>query len=557
MGFFGFLFARKTMLNEWKEASILKLERAAHFIDMRLDISMKWIEMFNKTGGMRDGYAVQEWIVQQLKDLKGVAKVNLNWTNTSPEPMVHRGTQMGRSGTGFGMGRKSMMHFHRARISEVTPPQHDAQIGQETVSLISNFKDESGTLIGTLEVAIRFDYLLQDIQSLGWWQSDFAGLVDDTGRYLAHTEALLRTHNRLGETEDPLELALLAAIKKERFGTLMGPGHPPNWVSGFYRLKNASWTIVLFAPGKKILASIVRFRFYYFAAGSLCIILIILLIRFVVGRSAHNITGISAAAEKVERGVYGEPLPIPSGDEIGQLTQSFNKMVQGLKERDFIRNTFGRYVDEEIAKELMKQPERVRLGGERRDVAILMSDLRNFTPLSESLTPEETIRVLNNYFSHMIEIIQKNHGIIVDFFGDALLVFFDPLDGPIIPSVRQAIRCALDMQKDIGNYNIESGAAGLPELEMGIGVNAGEVVVGNIGSAARAKYGIVGAPVNMTNRIQAVAAAGEVVVSESVYRFAKDELVVKRSTTVQLKGIREPVKLYAIESFQNEFNRVR
>ena len=546
MGFFGFLFARNTILREWNEAAILKLERAAHYIDMRLSRPIEWIEAFHKTGQLRDGYAVQEWVVEQLEDLEGVAKVNLEWTGTVIENMPH----MGRSGMGLGSGRRGMMHFHRARISEVTPPQYDAQIGKETVGLISHFKDEAGRLIGTLEVVIRFDYLLEDIQALGWWQSDLAGLVDNSGRYLAHTETLLKDYRRLGETDDPLEIALLDAIQEKPFGTLHGSGHPPDRVSGFYKLKYAPWTMVLFAPGKKILAPIVRFRFYYFVAGILCIVFIILLIRFVVGKTARNIKDISAAAEKVAKGTYGDPLPITSGDEIGQLTSSFNTMVQGLRERDFIRNTFGRYVDPEIARKLMQRPEAARLGGERREVAILMSDLRDFTPLSESLSPEETIRVLNHYFSHMIEIIQKHRGIIVDFFGDALLVFFDPLDAPIAPTIRQAILCAIEMQTDIRKYNTESNASGLPKLEMGIGVNAGGVVVGNIGSSTRAKYGIVGAPVNMTHRIQAVAAAGEVVVSESAYRHVKEDLVVKKLSGVQLKGVQEAVELYVVEDFQ-------
>jgi class 3 adenylate cyclase len=358
-------------------------------------------------------------------------------------------------------------------------------------------------------------------------------------------------HQRLGENADTLELAILEDMKKKPYGTILGPGVPPERVSGFYKLRNAPWTIVLFAEGRKILAPMVRFRFYYFVAGSLCIIFIILLIRFVVGKTARNITDIAAAAEKVAGGAYGEPLPVKSGDEIGQLTQSFNTMIKGLKERDFIRNTFGRYVDQEVARDLMRRPEAARLGGEKRVVAIMMSDLRNFTPLSESLSPEETIRILNRYFSHMINIIQRHRGIIVDFFGDALLVFFDPMDGPVAPTSLQAIHCALEMQKEIEPFNTQSRSEGLPELHMGVGVNAGDVVVGNIGSDTRAKYGIVGAPVNLTNRIQSVAEAGDVLISEFIYRYVEDSLVINRSFETPLKGVHDPVKLHVVGRLEN------
>ena len=548
IGFFGFFFARNIMLDEWREAAILRLERAAHHIDMRLSKPVEWIKLFHNTGGMRDGSAVQEWIIQLLRNSEGVSEVKLKWTDEAPEQMEYRG----RHGQTTGSSRRSMMRFKRGFISEVTPPQHDAQIGQDTVNLISNFKNENDRVIGRLEVAIRFDYLLEDIQALGWWQSDLTGLIDNAGRYLTHTDTEMSVHKRLGETDDPLELAVLADIQEKQFGTLLGPGHPPKWVSGFYKLNQAPWTIVLFAPGEKILAPIIKFRFYYAVAGSLCLVSILLLIRLVGGKMVSSIGNISRAAEQVARGKYGAPLPVKTGDEIGQLIKSFNTMVRGLKERDFIRNTFGRYVDPEIARELMRRPEATRLGGEKREVAILMSDLRGFTPLAETLSPDVTIDMLNRYFSLMIETIRKHQGIIVDFFGDALLVFFDPIEGPVAPTINQALHCALEMQSVMGAFNDENREEGLPSLKMGIGLNAGEVVVGNIGSETRAKYGIVGSAVNVTQRIQSNAQGEEIVVSESVYRSALDNLVIKKTFKTQLKGVKGSATLYVVEDFRDQ-----
>jgi len=543
-GFFGFVYAKGTMLDEWREAAILKLERAAHHVDMRLTKPIDWIERFHKTADSRGGYAVQEWILKQLKDLEGVTKVNLQWANDRPEHMPvpdHRSH----------MGRGDMMRFHRAKISRVTPPHYNARTGSETVSLVSDFKDESGRTVGTLEVALRFDYLMQDIISLGWWQSDMACLVDKEGLYLAHTEAMMKGRTQLGETNDPLESKLLAAMKEKTFGTLFGSGHPPHIVSGFYRIKKAPWAIILFAPGEKVLAPIIKFRFYYAMAAAVSIVFILFIIRLVAGNVARSIRKISQAAEQVAQGNYGDPISIRSGDEIGQLGKSFNTMVKGLKERDFISNTFGRYVDQKIAKELMSRPEAIRLGGENREVAILICDIRGFTPLSETLSPEMTISILNHYFSHMIEVIEKYQGIIVDFFGDGVLVFFDPLDDPVEPTVYRAVQCALEMQNEMKAFNTEMMKENLPKLEMGIGLNAGEVVVGNIGSETRAKYGIVGSPVNITQRIQSTAKGGDVVISESVYHYVHKDLMIKRSFRVQLKGVQEQVKLYVVENIKS------
>ncbi len=528
-------------MDQWKEASILKLEQAAHQLDMRLSKPTDWIEMFNRTAENRGSYAIQEWILQGLRDMPGVASVDLKWKE------IGDGAVSDTRAQGFSPGKKEMMQFHKAKITEVTPSHYDARTGQKTVSLISNFKDESGRVIGTLDVTLRFDFLLQDIRNLGWWKSDMAFLVDDDGTFLARTEAEMKGRTRLAETGDPLEEALLKEIKKEEpYGTII---HDPTQgeVGGFYRIKYAPWTLVLLGRGKAILTPIVRFRTYYFIAGILSIFLIILLIRYVAGKMVATITTISQVAERVAEGNYGTPLPVGRHDEIGQLVKSFNRMIGGLKERDFIRDTFGRYVDEGIAKELMRRPEAARLGGEKREVAVLMSDLRDFTPLSETLSPEKTIRILNLYFSQMIDTIQRHHGIIVDFLGDAMLAFFDPLDGPVAPMVRQAVDCALEMQRAMGTLNARNLEKGLPPLQMGIGVNSGEVVVGNIGSESRAKYGIVGAAVNLTQRIQAMGKGGEVILSQSAYAHVAKDLMVRNSFEVQMKGMHKTTELYVVE----------
>lgn len=420
-----------------------------------------------------------------------------------------------------------------------------------TVSLFSSFKDEEGRLVGTLHVELLFDYLLQDIQKFGWWQSDEAYIVDDEGRFLAKAASVRNDRERLGEEGDVLEMGVLRAMKEEPFGTILGPGYPSREVSGFYRIKSAPWTIVILAPGETILAPIIRFRTLYFFVGAASILVIIVLIRLVVGRTARAVTNLSTVAGQLARGDYGPPLPVVRQDEIGLLTESFNEMVKGLKERDFISDTFGRYVDQDVAKELLNDPDALKLGGEKRQVVILMSDLRDFTPLSETLRPEQTIRVLNRYYSRMIQSVHENRGIIVDFYGDALLAFFDPLGKPTGPSAQRAVRCGLGMQDAMLGLNRENESQGLPKLEMGVGIHCGEVVVGNIGSEARAKYGIVGAPVNMAARIQSVAKGGQVVISDPVYRETMDVLTIKRSFKADLKGFRDSVRLHVLSGMRD------
>jgi len=177
-----------------------------------------------------------------------------------------------------------------------------------------------------------------------------------------------------------------------------------------------------------------------------------------------------------------------------------------------------------------------------------MVDIRGFTPLSESLSPDVIIGLLNRYFSRMIDVIQRHAGIIVDFFGDSVLVFFDPVDGPLDLMVRKSITCAFDMQLKMADFNRENSEQGFPDLEMGIGINAGEVVVGNIGSEKRAKYGIVGSPVNMTQRIQSHARGDEILISASVYQYVSEMISIERTVQAAIKGLEGEVTLYGVKA---------
>ena len=546
VGVFGFIYMRGSLLAEWRDASIVKLQRAAHQIDMRLGRITDWLHLFHHTSQGRGGPVIQDWILEQLRDMKGVESAELKWKDDrGSESDMMMG--MGRGGGRFSGGGR-MMRFHRAKPFEVTSPRYDAQKGKETVTLISQLKDESDKVVGTLEVTVRFDYLLEGVKDFGWWQTEQACLIDEAGKYLCHTKLIMKKGISFGETDEPFERALMKAAKEKPYGTVLGPGAPPETVGGFYRLRNAPWTVVLFAEGDKVLAPIIRFRNYYFAGGVLTIFLILLFIRSVTGRMVGSFTVISKTAGRVAKGDYSEPLPVRGSDEIAQLTQSFNTMMEGLKERDFIANTFGRYVDQGIAEELLKRPEASRLGGQKREVAILMSDIRGFTPLSETLPPEKIIDLLNRYFGELIGVIEAHQGIIVDFFGDAILVFFDPFDEPVTPVIQKAVQCAFAMQEGMREFNREMHSENLPSLQMGVGINAGEVVVGNIGSESRAKYGIVGSPVNLTQRIQSMAEAGEVIISDSVYRHVQEEVKITRKFRTTLKGVQEETTLYAAET---------
>lgn len=529
IGVFGYRFIQGLLFKEWQEIAILRLERAAHQLDMRLHAQMQWMETFARAGQDPRGQEIQRWLLQQITSQPGVSQVNLSWEKAATI-------------------KGSMVVPDRS--VEMSPISYFYPSDAKTVGLRGELLDRAGKTLGRLEVVLNYDYLMQDILTEGWMVAQMACLVNQEGHYLAHSSSAMQARHCLGETQDLMELAMLKAMKEKPSGTIMGEGYRPDQVIGFYKLHAAPWAIMLHAQGSQILAPILRFRLYYLAGGILCLAVILVLIRLAVRPVVMAIRSIAGKAALVAQGDYGEPLPAASRDEIGQLTLSFNDMVTGLKERDFISNTFGRYVDREIARELLSRPEASRMGGEKREVVILFSDVRGFTPLAETLSPEATIHLINRHFTRMIEVIQAHRGIIVDFLGDAILAFFDPLDGPMEPLVRRAIGCALKMQTAVEAENLAE--PGLPPLKIGIGLHAGVVVVGNIGSESRAKYGIIGAAVNMTHRIQGQAQGGEVVVSEMVFHHSGEPLVISRTFETRLKGIAHPVTLHVVESIGGE-----
>ncbi|MGB8874033.1 MAG: adenylate/guanylate cyclase domain-containing protein [Desulfobaccales bacterium] len=521
----GYRFTSSLLFKEWQDIAILRLERDAHQMDMRLNGQIKWMEEFARAGQGPQGQEIQSWLLAREKTQAGVVQVNLAW-NKAAEPQSPAVVPERSAGI------SSLGYFY--------PPDG------KTVGIAGNLLDAAGKPLGRLEVVISYAYLMQDILKEGWLVAQMACVVNQEGLYLAHSSPAMQSRHCLGGTGDPLELAMLKDMREKPYGTIMGKDR----VIGYYKLHAAPWAIMLHARSSQILAPILQFHLYYLAGGVLCLIVILVIIRLQLKPCIMAIRGIAARAAQVARGNYGEPLPVASRDEIGRLTAAFNDMVAGLKERDFISNTFGRYLDPEIARELLRRPEASRLGGEKREVVILFGDIRGFTPLAETLTPEATISLINRHFSRMIEVIQAHRGIIVDFLGDAILAFFDPLDGPMEPVVRRAIGCALKMQAAMAAENLAK--PGTPPLRLGIGLHAGEVVVGNIGSEARTKYGIIGAAVNLTHRIQGQAQGGEVMVSEMVFHHCQETLAVSRTFETALKGIAHPVKLYVVAGTREE-----
>ena len=236
--------------------------------------------------------------------------------------------------------------------------------------------------------------------------------------------------------------------------------------------------------------------------------------------------------------------------DVVELQEALLEGKRELRKRnEFIRNVLGRYLTDKIADQLLEHPEGLKLGGELREVSILMSDLRGFTPMSERSTPEQIVNLLNRYLARMTPVIEKHGGTIDEFIGDAILVIFG---APLAQDdhAQRALACALDMQLAMEAFNEENRQLGVLPMEMGIAVNSGAVVVGNIGSQERMKYGVVGSPVNITARIQSFTLGKQVLISQSTLELVGREARVDGHLRVKVKGVDDPVCIYDVGGYR-------
>ena len=260
---------------------------------------------------------------------------------------------------------------------------------------------------------------------------------------------------------------------------------------------------------------------------------------------ARPLRELAGYARRIRRGQLEVTVAPRSRDEFGVLARAMGDMVQALRDRDFIQETFGRDVSPELAEQCLRNRNALQLGGEIREVAMLMSDLRGFSELSERLGATGMIGLLNEYLARMTPVIVRHGGTINEFIGDAIFVLFGaPFERA--DDAERAVRCARAMQDALSAFNEDSRRRGLPELSMGIGLHIGPVVAGNIGSTDRVKYGVVGPAVNLVARIQAITLGGDVLLSEAMRDRVAGIVEVDAGRPERVKGVREPVRVYRL-----------
>jgi len=271
----------------------------------------------------------------------------------------------------------------------------------------------------------------------------------------------------------------------------------------------------------------------------------IILSIFVSKSVSIPLNNIENAMKEVERGNLDVRVKIISNDEIGSVAEGFNLMVNGLKDFEAIKDSFGKYVSLEIRDEILSG--RVPLDGEMKRVTLLFSDLRDFTPFVESTHPKQVITLMNQYFTEMTESIKKYRGLVLQYVGDEIeAVFGAPVRFDDHPDM--AVEAALEMRKRIILLNKNLEKQGVNAFRHGIGIHTGAVLAGNVGSKDRISYAMVGDTVNLASRIEGLTKqhSCDILLSQTTYSLLTGNFITEQLPAVRVKGKKEDVMIYKL-----------
>jgi len=289
------------------------------------------------------------------------------------------------------------------------------------------------------------------------------------------------------------------------------------------------------------------------AIFTIVIIIIALIIARVLARLiAGPIEQVVAGTQRIASGNFDQPLSVKRRDEIGQLAVSFNSMAAGLKQRDLIKDTFGKFVSPRLVEDFLTDPKRLQLS--RRVQTVLMSDLENFTPMTERLRPEDLVALLNDYLGRSADIVSAQGGIVDKFIADAVVAFWGPPFSEDHATL--ACRAALALVKSTNDMANACQRLNIPPLRIRIGMATGEVLAGIIGSSAKQDYTVIGDIANLAARLEGVNKIykTQILATAATTHAAGEKILFRKLDTVRVIGRSEPVEVFEVLGERTSMN---
>ncbi|EMY63463.1 adenylate/guanylate cyclase catalytic domain protein [Leptospira terpstrae serovar Hualin str. LT 11-33 = ATCC 700639] len=401
---------------------------------------------------------------------------------------------------------------------------------------LSESKD-THTILVTL---VKLDSLLDAFQTSGPVETF---LVSEDGSVLAHPDAkVVLSGINLND------LPIVERMKKStvdngqfRYESKDGVSH----LGSFKKLGLGGVGVVSQVRESKIFEEVnnIQKRNVYILIVSLALSFIVV---YVFAKSLSTpILKLVDASEEIRRGNYHIELHATSHDEIGTLTKSFVSMGRGLEEREKLKDSFGRFVNQDIAELAAKG--KLSIGGQRKYCTIFFSDIRSFTAISEKLQPEEVVEFLNQYMTEMVKCVQETGGTVDKFIGDAIMATWGALRDSK-QHAKSTVEAALRMRDKLIEFNKGRGTVKKPIIQIGCGINTGYVIAGQIGSSDKMEYTVIGDSVNLASRVESLnkETHTDILITETTYQEVKSDYHVLSMGEIELKGKSKAQKVYAV-----------
>ena len=408
--------------------------------------------------------------------------------------------------------------------------------------------DAKKAVIGVLAARYDLQEKMLMLTSTTRFDGDgYAVVVEDTGKILAHPD-----RKRINEDISSYpavqrglagETGWVTAQNKEGLPRLMvyRPLDSPATV-------NPKPWVMLTEISESVALQPIRSFEKQISLGAILVVFACILIAHQVSWSVKRpVSELVGMVRKVQGGDLTARTQIEGQDEMGQLGNALNEMARGLQERDRVKEVFGRYVATQVSDKVLKGE--VNLGGEMRRCTILFSDIRNFTEMSEKMTPAQVVAFLNDYFSEMVDAVMEQGGVLDKFIGDGMMAVFGSMEEmPDHP--RRAVLTALRMKALVAKINGDRSMQGKPPIGIGIGIHTDEVIVGNIGSRKRLEYTVVGDGVNTTSRVESLNKefGTTILITETTYEAVKNQFECRHMPDAKIRGKAKSLAFYEVLS---------
>jgi class 3 adenylate cyclase len=428
----------------------------------------------------------------------------------------------------------------------ISAPYRSESFGRYVISLSSPVMDSGGHAIG----AVSLTYNLQAAASnlvgqVTFGSSGRAILVDNAGHILAHPDAKFigrdisayPSYHAAQASDQGWVVANNASGDPTLY--IFQKVHSPSTLAAKPMLLLTDISVA------EAMAPVHKLALEFLGGAAAIVIFWVLCARRAAADLTRPLTDLLELVQKVGDHDLTARSTLEGRDEFGRFAAAFNTMVQGLTERDRIKQIFGRYVTTQVSERILKGD--VNLGGQSRSVTMLFSDIRNFTGMSESMAPAQVVEFLNAYFSEMVDAVFEHGGVLDKFIGDGMLATFGSVDDAPNPWGR-AVQTAMRMKSKLAALNAQREAAGKPPIHIGIGIHTEEVIVGNIGSRKRSEYTVIGDGVNTCSRVEAMNKdfGTTVLITQSTYEHVHADFECRAMPETKLRGKTQSLKLFEV-----------